>query len=374
MSRELPVVVSESFERPVEASRACGVAPVADGRSWEHQRTRHWFRVVGLMVVLTGLVMGVCVQFGGHMLSGEEIWSALTFSSTHQAAVANVIIWDVRFPRVLMGLFVGAALAITGAALQALVRNPLADPYVLGISSGAALGATLGLAWGGGGHLGGLGLPLCAFVGGGISIALVYGIAAAQGHFQMPQLLLAGVIVNAVGSALMMFTTSILNPTAVYRVMLWLMGTLSAPSMITVLALGGCVVLASVVLLQQSQALNVLALGEDSARSLGVELARVQRRVFFVSAVLTGVVVSASGMIGFVGMVVPHLVRIVWGADHRLLLPVSALGGGMLLMLADTVARTIVAPSEIPVGVITALIGGPFFLYFLLTKPYRGTV
>jgi len=339
--------------------------------SWQALRARRWYAVMGAMILLTFSAIVFCLWFGAHALTMAELWSALTFSTAGSEDVARVIIWDIRFPRILMGLFVGASLAITGAALQALVRNPLADPYVLGISSGAALGATIGLALGLGTIVGGLGLPLCAFIGGGLSIVLVYGIAASQGQLPMHQLLLAGVIVNAVCSALMMFATSILNPASLYRVVLWLMGTLSAPSLSALIGIGACLLIAIVLLLRESQALNLLAVGEDAARSLGVDSDRVQRTVFLVSAVLTGAVVSVSGMIGFVGMVVPHLVRILYGADHRLLLPVSALGGGILLMVADTVARTVVAPAEIPVGVITALIGGPFFIYLLMTRKYR---
>jgi iron complex transport system permease protein len=351
--------------RPVPLRTYQGVA------SWQALRARRWYAVMGSMILLTCGVIVFCLMFGAHSLTMAELWSALTFSTAGSEDVARVIIWDIRFPRILMGLFVGAALAITGAALQALVRNPLADPYVLGISSGAALGATIGLALGLGATMGGFGLPLSAFIGGGLSIVLVYGIAASQGQLPMHQLLLAGVIVNAVGSALMMFATSILNPASLYRVVLWLMGTLSAPSMTMLIGIGVCLLLAMGLLLRESQALNLLAVGEDAARSLGVDSDRVQRTVFLVSAVLTGAVVSFCGMIGFVGMVIPHLVRILCGADHRLLLPVSALGGGILLMVADTVARTVVAPAEIPVGVITALIGGPFFIYLLMTRKYR---
>lgn len=285
--------------------------------------------------------------------------------------MTRVILWDVRFPRVMMGLLVGASLAITGAALQALLRNPLADPYVLGISSGAALGATIGLALGLGTLMGGVWLPLCAFIGGGITIVLVYAIAVSQGQLSVHTLLLAGVIINAVCSALMMFATSIVNPSALYRVVLWLMGTLSAQGRTALIGIAACVVVGLLWLLRYSQALNLLVTGEDVSRSMGVESDHVQRMVFVISAILTGVVVSLCGMIGFVGMVVPHLVRIVCGADHRLLLPVSALTGGMLLIVADTVARTVVAPAEIPVGVVTALIGGPFFLYLLITRRYR---
>jgi iron complex transport system permease protein len=354
-----------TIAQPVSSRIYEGVA------SWQALRARRWYAVMGLMMFLTCGAIIFCLQFGAHALTMAELWSALTFTKSGNEDVARAIIWDIRFPRILMGLFVGASLAITGAALQALVRNPLADPYVLGISSGAAFGATIGLALGLGSIVGGLGLPLCAFIGGGLSIVLVYGVAASQGQLPMHKLLLAGVIVNAVCSALMMFATSILNPASLYRVVLWLMGTLSAPSIPALIGIGASLMLAVVLLLRESQALNLLAVGEDAARSSGVDSDRVQRIVFLVSAVLTGAVVSVSGMIGFVGMVVPHLVRILCGADHRLLLPVSALGGGILLMVADTVARTVVAPAEIPVGVITALIGGPFFIYLLMTRKYR---
>jgi iron complex transport system permease protein len=339
--------------------------------SWQVLRVRQWYAVIGIAAVLTCIVALVALRFGAHPLTWAQLWSALAFASPEETDVARVILWDVRFPRVMMGLLVGASLAITGAALQALVRNPLADPYVLGISSGAALGATVGLALGLGTLMGGIGLPLCAFLGGGVSIVLVYTIAISQGQLSVHTLLLAGVIINAVCSALMMFVTSILNPASLYRVVVWLMGTLSAPSQMALMGVGACVVSAIVWLLHYSRALNLLATGEDASRSLGVDSDRVHRMVFVVSALLTGIVVSLCGMIGFVGMVVPHLVRIVCGADHRLLLPVSALAGGMLLILADTVARTVVAPAEIPVGVVTALIGGPFFLYLLITRKYR---
>lgn len=365
---------------PVSMSdTSSAVAPAdMDGRTqkkaWELLRVRRWWSVMGIMLLLTCVVIIGCLQFGAQRLTLSEFWSALFFRSAAGGDVAQVIIWEIRFPRILMGLFIGASLAVTGAALQALVRNPLADPYVLGVSSGAALGATMGLAFGLGSLAGGIGVPLFAFVGGAFSIMFVYGITASQGRLPTQTLLLAGVIVNALCSALMMFANSILNPASLYRVVLWLMGTLSAPSLSILLGIGSCVVGAMVLLLRQSQALNLIAVGEDAAASLGVETERVQRTVFFVSALLTGAVVSVSGMIGFVGMVVPHLVRILCGADHRLLLPASALGGGILLMVADSFARTVVAPEEIPVGVITALIGGPFFIYLLMTRKYRFVV
>ena len=341
--------------------------------SWHSLRLRRWFLTLGTMLLATAIVVLVALKAGSHGFTWAQFWAALSLSGAEDAEIAQVILWDVRFPRILMALFVGAALAVTGAVLQALVRNPLADPYVLGIAGGAALGATVGLASGLGAMFGGIGLQMCALIGGGLSIVLVYGIAVSQGTLSVHTLLLAGVILNAVCSALMMFATSILNPAALYRVVMWLMGTLTAPTGATTAMVAVSVAIAIAWLLRHSAALNLLALGEEASRSMGVESERVQRVVFIVSAILTGIVVSLCGMIGFVGMVVPHMVRMLFGADHRLLLPTSALGGGMLLIIADTVARTVVAPAEIPVGVITALIGGPFFLYLLVTRKYRFT-
>jgi iron complex transport system permease protein len=326
---------------------------------------------MGILIILTGVVSLLALRVGAHAMTWSEIWAALWFPASENTDLTRVILWDVRFPRIIMALLVGAALAVTGAVLQALVRNPLADPYVLGISSGAALGATIGLGLGLSAALGGVGLQVCAFIGGGLSIVCVYAIAMSQGAMSVYTLLLAGVILNAFASALMMFATSILNPAALYRVVVWLMGSLGAPSAAALVMVGGCVAVSVLWLLRHSGALNLLAVGEDAARSMGVEADRIQRVVFVVSALLTGVVVSLCGMIGFVGMVVPHLVRIHCGADHRLLLPASALTGGMLLVLADTLARTVVAPAEVPVGVVTALIGGPYFLYLLVTRQYR---
>jgi ABC-type Fe3+-siderophore transport system permease subunit len=348
----------------------------AGRKSWATQSAsiHRWWSVLGAMLFLTAAIGLTCLMFGAQTLTFQELWSAFVQTSNTDKSAAQIIVWEIRFPRILMGLFIGASLAITGASLQALVRNPLADPYVLGVSSGAALGATMGVALGLGSFAGGVGVPLTAFVGGAVTILIVYGIATSQGRLPVQTLLLAGVIVNAICSALMMFANSILNPAALYRVVVWLMGSLGAPSYPALLGMGGCAGMAMVLLLRQSQELNLIAVSEDTALSLGVEVARVQRTVFFVSALLTGAVVSVSGMIGFVGMVIPHVARMLWGADHRFLLPISALGGGILLMVADTVARTIVAPEEVPVGVITALIGGPFFIYLLMTRQYRFVV
>ncbi len=282
---------------------------------------------------------------------------------------ASVILLQVRLPRILLAYLVGGCLAAVGVGLQALLRNPLADPYVLGISSGAALGAAVATLLGVGAvAFTAYALPLCAMLGGLLSILIIYRIAATYGRLPVHILLLAGVILNAIFSALIMFITSILEPTRSFGLLQWLMGSLTAPGYPLLAVLTCYVVVGGLILFRQARALNLLTLGDEAARSLGVDAERVKKTVFFASAFLTGAVVSVSGMIGFVGMVVPHAVRMVLGPDHRLLLPASTMVGGAYLVIADTLARSLLAPSELPVGVITALAGGPFFIYLLMNR------
>jgi len=284
----------------------------------------------------------------------------------------GVIMVQIRFPRVLMGFLIGGSLAGIGVTLQALLRNPLADPYVLGVSSGAALGVSLALLFGVGTTFALLPvLPLLGFIGGFLSLVVIYRFAQSQGRLPVHSLLLAGVILNAIVTALIMFITSIMEPNRSAGLMAWLMGSLTAPGYpaLAVFLLYMLVVLA--ILIRKAHVLNVLTLGEDTARSLGIETEWVKKQLFALTALLTGAVVSFSGMIGFVGMVIPHMVRMLIGSDHRLLLPASTLVGGMFLVVADTIARTVLAPSELPVGIVTALAGGPFFLFLLLSRKDR---
>src|SRR5207249_4000168 len=354
---------------PVEESTGTALTeqPVLSARRW-----------VLTMLALAGvslLIMAASLRFGaediGFVDSARILFQALRGGDvrTDSLGSSSVILLQVRLPRVLLGFMVGGSLAGVGVGLQALLRNPLADPYVLGISSGAALGAAVAILFG----IGTTGvaihaLPLCAFAGGLMAIVLVYRIAATYGRLPIHTLLLAGVILNAILSALIMFITSIMDPNRSFGMMFWLMGTLTAPDYPAMIVLALYLFVGGSILLWQTQSLNLLTLGEESARSLGVEVETVKRTVFFTSALLTGAVVSVSGMIGFVGMVIPHAVRMVIGADHRLLLPASALVGGTFLVAADTVARTVLAPAEIPVGIVTALGGGPLFIYLLVYR------
>jgi len=335
-------------------------------------------RWMATMVVLTGaslFALLVCLQFGVERIGFAETIEILARAlrdgdpGAESAGSTGVILLQVRLPRLLLGFLVGGCLAVVGAALQALLRNPLADPYVLGLSSGAALGVSVALVFG----LGTVSLalpllPLSAFAGSLLSILLVYRVAVSYGHLPVHTLLLAGVVLNTLFSALIMFATSLIDPAQSFRIISWLMGTLSALDYQALAVLTLYSLVGGVLLIRQAWPLNLLTLGEETARSLGVEVEQVKRRLFFIAALLTGAVVSVSGLIGFVGMAVPHAVRMVIGADHRLLMPASVLVGGTFLVAADTVARTALAPAEIPVGVVTALVGAPFFLYLLISR------
>ena len=331
-----------------------------------------WSRVIALLVAIA-LIGGVaCLQFGSERIPLGDVARILLSGGDETLTGASgvsrsVIVLEVRLPRVLLAFLVGASLAAVGVALQALLRNPLADPYILGVSSGAALGAVLALQMGIGWAFAGFStLHLFAFLGAGATIVTIYRVVVTEGRMPVHTLLLAGVIINAIISALILFITSVSDSTSAFRMFFWLMGNLTT---LGYAGLGALALLAAVgigLLGGQARNLNLLALGEETARGLGLAVERVKLLIFLTTALVTGAVVAVSGLIGFVGMVVPHAVRMVLGADHRLLLPAAALFGGVFLMVADTVARSLLAPTELPVGVITALCGGPFFIYLLI--------
>jgi iron complex transport system permease protein len=277
---------------------------------------------------------------------------------------AEVIVLQLRLPRVLLAGIVGAALAASGAVFQGLFRNPMADPAIIGVSSGAALGAILVIVTVGAGSLGALAVPAAAFAGAMATALVVYRLARIGPAVHVATLLLAGIAVAAVISALMSLVMS-LSGEEIRNIYSWLVGGLVAQGwrsiaiVVPVVALG----LAGAALV--AHPLNLVALGEERAAQLGVSVDVLKGRAIAVGALLAAAAVSVAGIIGFVGLMTPHLLRLVVGADHRRLVPASALGGATLLILADLVARTVIAPAELPVGVVTALLGGPFFLFLL---------
>ncbi len=279
--------------------------------------------------------------------------------------LATTVVMELRLPRLLSAFVVGALLALAGVLMQVLLRNPLADPYVLGISGGAAVGALVAILLG----LASWGLELSAFAGALLSTLLVFALATAGGAWGATRLLLTGVVLAAGWGALISFILA-LAPEAQLRGMLfWLMGDLAHAGM----PLWAAVVLALAAALSwlAARELNVMARGEKLAASLGVSTRNLRQGVFLLASLVTAAAVTVGGSIGFVGLIVPHMVRLVMGSDHRLLLPLAMLGGGLLLMLADTLARSLLAPEQLPVGVITALIGVPLFLWLLWREGRR---
>jgi len=269
---------------------------------------------------------------------------------------------DIRLPRVLLAVLVGAALATSGTALQALLRNPLADPYVLGISSGAALGAIVAL-WAGG-RLATFS-PLVAFAGALATTGWVYLLGRRAGRLASYTLVLGGVITASFLSALILFVLTLLSTRDVRGVAFWLMGDLSVVTDAQLRVLFPVVGLGIVALFAFSKDMNVLLLGEEEAAHLGVNVSRAETAIYLLASLLTAVAVSVSGAIGYLGLLVPHLARMLVGHDHRMLLPTAALGGAIFLVLSDALARTVVAPAELPVGAVTAVAGAPVFIYLL---------
>lgn len=280
----------------------------------------------------------------------------------------ETIVYQLRVPRILMGGVVGAALAVAGASFQGLLRNPLADPYILGVSSGAAVGAVFAFIIGSGVQFLNFGLvPLLAFTGAMISITTVYQLAKIGGRVAVETLILAGVVVGSFLTAILSFmlTRSYHN---LEQVVFWLMGSLSLRSWDYLAFVSPFLLVGMGLLWLLSRELNVMALGEDTAHQLGVSVEKAKIMILFLASLVTSLAVSMAGTIGFVGLVIPHIVRMILGPDHRVLIPISALTGGLFLVWADTIARTILSPTELPVGIITALIGAPFFAYLLRTR------
>lgn len=263
--------------------------------------------------------------------------------------------------RVLLGIIAGAGLSTAGAIFQAVLRNPLADPFILGTSSGGGLGAALALLLGGGVFL----LPPAAFAGAMASTALVYRLARVRGRTTIHTLLLAGVVVGSVLNSLLIFILSTSKREALHGILWWLLGNLQVWDWTHLGLVGGTVLAGSFLAAAAAPQLNALTLGDEAAGHLGVRVERARWAFFALGSFITGAVVSASGIIAFLGMAVPHMVRMALGPDHRALIPAAAMAGAILLVTADILAQTILAPSVVPVGVITSLMGGPFFLFLL---------
>ena len=310
-------------------------------------------RVLIWIVLVAGLLLtlSIAVSIGSQQLSLFDL------DDTQRA-----IFFDIRLPRVLLAACVGASLATAGASLQALLRNPLAEPYLLGVSNGAALGTMLAFVFF---EQFVFARPLLAFAGAGLATFVVYQMARSRAGMNVERLVLSGVIVTTFLSSIIVLLTSLLDAARLRGFTFWLLGDLSQATMNGFSLTLVSVVIGSLVLTSQARPLNLMMTGERDALDFGVEVGRVRLVVFAISSMLVGTAVAASGSVGYVGLIVPHLVRLAIGSDNRLVVPMSAVAGAIFVVLADTVARVAIAPRELPVGAVTALIGAPVFIYLL---------
>lgn len=329
---------------------------------------RETFRRLLLLAFLLAGALLLSVALGPADLPLEEVTAALSGGGE---PTARSIVLQIRLPRAVMAALVGAALSLAGAVLQALLRNPLAEPYVLGVSGGAAVGAVAAVVFGWV-ALGPWVLPLAAFAGALLAIGLVLRVAAGSGlALDTRVLLLAGVVVGAFFNAVILLLLTLGDAETFRSAVFWMMGSLSGADWTSVGLLALYLMPSAALLLALARSLNLLAVGEETALYLGTRVEWVKRAVYLGASLMVAAAVAVSGAIGFVGLIVPHALRLAWGSDHRFLLPASLVAGAVFLALADTAARTVAAPSELPVGVVTALVGVPLFVV-LLVRERRG--
>lgn len=338
-------------------------------------RGNGWFRLLlwtGLLGLSLFLLVVVSVTVGGTEIGARTVWEIILHrmgigSWNGGDAAAEAIIWEIRFPRTLLAALVGASLAVAGAVYQAILRNPLADPYILGVSSGASLGAVLAILTGSS-LFGSWTPPVSAFVFACVALLLVLGLARVGSRTDMGTIILSGVVVQAFFGALLTFAISLSNE-QLQRIQFWLMGGgFSLRGWDHVGVLVPFLVMGFWVIWWFSRELNLFFLGERHAGHLGVPVGRMRILLLVMASLVTGAAVSVSGTIGFVGLVIPHVMRMLFGPDHRFLVPVSALAGAMFLVGCDLLSRVLLAPRELPVGVITAFVGAPFFGWLLRRK------
>ncbi|WOC12057.1 Hemin transport system permease protein HmuU [Gordonia sp. MP11Mi] len=331
------------------------------------------YPLVAVLAALTAVSVVVSVAFGAENIPIDEVWRSVYAGLTGQRSdtAYDIIIWDLRLPRSVMAAVVGAGLALAGALMQTLVRNPLADPYLLGVSSGAAVGATAVLTVGAFSALGVWALSGGALIGALAATAIVYSVARTQGELTALRLVLSGVVLSSAFMALssmMVFTVG--DPHAAEGVMFWMLGSVSGATWAKVPIAAAVVVVATIGMLTIRSWLDAYAAGNDTAASLGVPVTALRNGLFALQGVLIGVLVAVSGGIGFVGLIVPHAARLLVGATHRAMLPVAVFGGALFLVWVDVISRVMAAPREMPLGIVTGLIGAPVFLFLMNRRSY----
>lgn len=335
-----------------------------------------WLPVFFLILIL---VMSISVTLGAANINWQLAWQIIfskipgisTFIEESWSSSNETIVWDIRLPRVLLGAAVGAALALAGAIYQGVLRNPLADPFILGVSSGASFGAALVFVFGlQTVLLGRFTLPAVAFLFGFLSLLIVYFLSRVNQKVRLETIILAGVVVQSFIGACLSLVLALSNE-QLQTIVFWMMGSLALTDWSYNQIIFPIILIVSIVSLFFIKELNMLGLGEEAAHHSGVSVQRTRFLLLILASIITGAAVSVSGAIGFVGLVVPHIIRLMFGADYRVILPLSIVGGAIFLVGADAVARTIMAPRELPLGVITAFLGAPFFGY-LLRRAKRG--
>lgn len=327
-----------------------------------------------VLTFLLLLSMVGALFFGAYAMSMNEVWAAF-FQSNQEAT--NFLMLHIRFPRIIIAALVGAGLAISGAAIQGLFRNPLADQTLIGVTSGAMLFAVLSIVFAGAflatftTFFRQASVAIFAFLGGLTTTFLVYHLSKKDGKTQVMTMLLAGIAITAFASAITGIFIYLSDDQQLRDITFWSMGSLSGASWVQVLIVLPVVVLGSWLLSRYAKALNAILLGEGEASYLGIKVEKVKSQVILLTALIVGVCISISGIIGFVGLIVPHFLRLLKGSDYRYLLKSAPLVGAIFLILADTLARTIIAPAELPIGILTAMVGAPFFLWLLLQSQQK---
>ena len=323
--------------------------------------------LISFVFLFIALLLSLAI--GSVSISPLDLWNAL---AGRGAELANTILWEIRLPRTILIALVGAALGGSGAAYQGLFRNPLADPYLIGIAAGAGLGAVLAISidWPYS-FLGLLATPLAAFAGALLAVTLVYFLARIGQTTPITNLILAGVAVSSFATSLMSFLL-LRSSGEIRRAISWLLGGVSLAGWDVTLALIPYLMLGMTILILHGYSLNLLQFGDDQASQMGLDVRRAKLMIIAAASLITAAAVSFAGIIGFVGLVIPHIVRMWWGVDYRRVIPLSILGGASILLFSDILARIIIAPQELPVGIVTALAGAPFFLWVLRHAKNQG--
>jgi iron complex transport system permease protein len=336
-------------------------------KSGKHLETsrRKIFLSAAILLILLVVSGFVCLSFGTVNFPLSKIFSAIFSSNAAEPSVVNII-WDIRLPRVLTAMLVGAGLSISGAAFQALLKNPLAEPYILGISSGGAFGAILSLVIG----FGFIGTQSFAFLGALMTLMLVYFFGRRFGQIDPTTILLAGVMIGAFFSALILLMISFTDQ-SLRLALYWLIGNLSFANYQSVLTIFPILIISAFVLVSFSQSYNLISISEENAKQFGVNTNLVKNLTYFIASLLIGIIVSFVGIIGFVGLLIPHICRMIFGNDNKIVLPTSLLTGAIFLVWADLLSRILIPPAEIPIGAITAVLGAPMFIIILKQKKYE---